>query len=115
MTPADAKDGAVVVMTTTADDSSAAALARALVEEGLAACVTRTAVRSVYRWGQDGAPPSIHDDAEVLLLIKTSRARLGDLERRVRELHAYECPEFVAVEPLHVEANYLAWLLAGCA
>lgn len=116
MTPSDAKAAAaaVVVMTTVADDASGAALARTLVEEGLAACVTRTAVRSVYRWGAQGAEPTIHDDSEVLLLVKTSRARLEALERRVRELHAYECPEFVAVDAVHVEANYLAWLLGNC-
>ena len=43
-------DGVIVVLTTTGDDESAARLARALVEERLAACVTRIGARSVYRW-----------------------------------------------------------------
>ncbi len=111
--------GAVLVLTTTADDASAAALSRTLVEERLAACVTRTAVRSVYRWepggeGAGGATP-VCEDAEVLLVVKTSAARAEDVERRILELHAYECPELVRVAPERVEPRYLAWLLSSCA
>lgn len=121
---------AVLVLTTTADDASARALSRTLVEERLAACVTRAAVRSVYRWepaaadaAADGrgagdaraAAMPVCEDDEVLLVVKTSRARVDDVERRILELHAYECPEVVRVVPEHVEPSYLAWLLSSCA
>lgn len=98
---------AVVVLTTTADDESARTLARSLVEERLAACVTRVPVRSTYRWER------ICEDEEVLLVIKTARERASELERRILELHPYECPEVVVLAPEHVEASYLAWLLAA--
>ena len=98
---------AVVVLTTTADDESARTLARSLVEERLAACVTRVPVRSTYRWEK------ICEDEEVLLVIKTARERASELERRVLELHPYECPELVVLTPEHVEASYLAWLIAA--
>jgi len=110
---------ALLLLTTTADDESARLLARTLVEEGLAACVTRHAVKSVYRWDSEaGAAGSreaaICEDDEVLLVIKSSRERQGALEARILALHSYECPELVAIEPDHVEAKYLAWLLAAC-
>lgn len=131
----EAAPNAVLVLTTTADDASARSLSRTLVEERLAACVTRTAVRSVYRWevggeaavGEPGRGADVGDsggaaasmpvceDDEVLLVIKTSVARVEEVERRILELHAYECPEVVRVVPEHVEPRYLAWLLSTCA
>jgi len=102
-------DGALLVMTTASSDEAAAALARALVEEGLAACVSRLPVVSVYRW-----QGRICEDGEVMLVVKTSRSRLADVERRIGELHDYACPEILAVAPEHVEARYLEWLLSSC-
>jgi len=116
--------GAIIVLTTIADDESALRMSRTLVEEGLAACVTRTAVRSVYRWqdpaGAQGSAQAadatgdcpVCDEAEVMLVIKSARACRERLEARILELHPYECPEIVVFEPQHVEARYLAWILA---
>jgi periplasmic divalent cation tolerance protein len=112
-------DGAVLVLTTTADDATASKLARALVEENLAACVTRSAVRSVYRWETGAEAPAragqqkLCEEEEVILLIKTSKSRAGEMEKRLLELHPYECPELVRFEPAHVGEKYLAWLLAS--
>lgn len=115
--------GAVLMLTTTADDEAARTLSLALVEEGLAACVTRSAVKSVFRWesGAEGAPVdsgrkrTVCEEAEVLLVIKTSRRRADEVEKRLLQLHPYECPEIVRVAPEHVEEKYLAWLVAACA
>jgi periplasmic divalent cation tolerance protein len=102
-------DGALLVMTTASGEDAASALARTLVEEGLAACVSRVPVVSVYRW-----QGRICEDGEVMLVVKTSRSRLADVESRIGELHDYECPEILAVAPEHVEARYLEWLLSSC-
>jgi periplasmic divalent cation tolerance protein len=64
-------------------------------------------VRSVYRWR--GA---VQSDSEVLLVIKTVRERFPALRARVRELHSYELPELVCVEPSGGEEEYLAWVVA---
>lgn len=112
----DAKGAAVLVLTSVGDDEAAGRLARLLVQENLAACVTRSAGKSVYRWeaGTERAPRdmALCEDDEVTLVIKTSRSRVPALEGRLREVHPYECPEFVVVEASHVEARYLAWLLS---
>jgi periplasmic divalent cation tolerance protein len=97
-----------IVLTTAANSEEAARLARILVEERLAACVTMAvAARSVYRWqGQ------IESADEFLLLIKTEAGCLAALEARLHELHSYQTPEFLV---LAVEAGsqaYLHWLSA---
>jgi periplasmic divalent cation tolerance protein len=99
-------DAAVVVLTTFPLTADAAGFARILVDERLAACVTVLGeVRAVYRWRGE-----ICEDAERQILIKTTAARLSALEARVRALHPYEVPEFLA---LPVEAGseaYLNWV-----
>jgi periplasmic divalent cation tolerance protein len=97
-----------IIALVTAPNAEAAALARTLVEEGLAACVNQLAVSSTYRW--KGA---IQVDDETLLVIKTTGDRAVALERRVQELHSYEVPEFIVVEPTAVADTYLDWLIQG--
>ncbi len=98
----------LLCLSTCPDAQTAGRIARALVEEKLAACVNRVpGVASIYRW--QGA---IHDDAEVLLLIKTTRERFEALRARLVELHPYAVPELVALDIADGHAPYLDWLRA---
>lgn len=91
---------------TAPDESSAQALADALLERRLAACVSRLpGVRSSYRW-----QGRIEQADEVLLLIKTTRERLPELREAVQALHPYEVPELLALEANEGLAAYLAWV-----
>jgi periplasmic divalent cation tolerance protein len=100
-----------VVLMTAPDQEVARSLAQALVREHLAACVNLLpGVTSVYHW--EGR---VSEDAEVLLLAKTTTLRLEALAARVAELHPYELPELVALAPEAVERGYLAWLSTSCA
>jgi periplasmic divalent cation tolerance protein len=100
----------LIAFSTAPDADSATAIARALVDEGLSACVQRVpGMASTYRW--QGA---VHEDAEVLLLIKTTRARLPAIEARLLELHPYELPELIAVEAAAGSNAYLDWVRASC-
>lgn len=99
----------IIAYCTCPDDASAADLAEALVERGLAACVSRLpGVISTYRWQGD-----ICNDNEVLLLIKTTSAGFPALEAAVLELHPYEVPELIGVPIEHGHQAYLAWLAAS--
>jgi periplasmic divalent cation tolerance protein len=99
-------DRVMVLFCTTPDETTAARIARTLVEERLAACATRIpGAVSIYRF--EGA---IHEDAEHLLVIKTVRRRVADLERRLVSLHPYDVPECVAVESASVAGPYAAWV-----
>lgn len=97
---------AVVVLVTAPSADVAAAIARAVVEERLAACGNvLPGVRSIYRW--EG---KVQDEPEVLLLLKTQRKRFPELRDRILALHPYEVPEVLA---LPVEAGsdaYLDWI-----
>ena len=100
----------VLVLTTVSDDASADLIARALVDEHLAACVNlHGPMASVYRW--KGA---VEREAERQLVIKTTRARLPALEARLAALHAYELPEFLVIPVEGGSAAYLEWV-AGAA
>lgn len=78
-----------------------------LVEKQLAACVNLIpAVESIYRW-----QGKIETDTEVLAVFKTSAAALPWFRTALAELHPYEVPEIVAIEPAEVADDYKAWLL----
>lgn len=97
---------ALIVFCTCGTIEDARRLARTLVEEGLAACVTTlSGVESIYRW--QGA---IESAAEWLLLIKSTQERYPDLERRIVELHTYDTPEILAVPASAGLDRYLEWL-----
>ena len=96
----------LVVFCTCPDEASAARIAHALVEERLAACVNRLpGVRSTYRWKD-----VVHEDSEVLLVVKTAEGRFEALRERVMALHPYELPELVAVKVAAGSAPYLRWV-----
>ncbi len=94
---------AMLVFTTLPNSDKAADLARALVEERLAACANLIpAIRSIYRW--EG---KLQDENEVLVLLKTRSENVERLKARILELHPYEVPEVLAVP---VESGYQAYL-----
>ncbi len=85
----------------------AEALATALVEAGVAACVNvLPKITSIYRWKGEVA----HDE-EALLMIKTTAARFEDLRREVLARHPYELPELIAVDIAAGHAPYLDWIV----
>ena len=96
----------VLILTTMPDDERADALARTLVDERLAACVNVHApMTSIYRW--KGA---VEREPERQLVIKTTRARMPELETRLRELHPYDLPELLVVAVDGGSAAYLEWV-----
>jgi periplasmic divalent cation tolerance protein len=100
-----AKDVLVVLVTCPPD--KAQAIAGALVEERVAACVNVVpSLSSVYRW--KGA---VHNDAEALLLVKTSKDRFEALKQAVLRHHPHELPEVIAIQVDRGHAPYLEWVI----
>lgn len=100
---------ALEVHITAPDHEQATAMARALVAEGLAACVNIVGgLRSIYKW--DG---QVHEDDEVLCLVKTRPELFGPLSDRVHALHPYKLPEILAFEVADGSPAYLDWLTAS--
>jgi periplasmic divalent cation tolerance protein len=99
-------DGVLVVLVTAPSVEKAAELGRALVGERLAACANVVpAIRSIYWW--EG---KVQDDAEALLVLKTTRSRFDALRDRALALHPYEVPEVLALPVEAGSAAYLAWI-----
>lgn len=97
---------ALIVYCSCPDAASADAIASALVDGRLAACVTALpGARSTYRW-----QGRIEQADEILLLIKTAPDRLAALTERIRAMHPYELPEILAVEAVGGLAPYLQWI-----
>ena len=106
MTQVAGQTAALLVLSTFPDVDTAARIARAVVDERLAACANLLpAVRSIYRW-QD----AVCDEAEVLAVIKTTADRYAALAARIAELHPYQVPEVIAVALADGHPPYLAWL-----
>ena len=104
-------DQVILALTTCPDEASAQALATALVQERLATCVNRVGgLRSTYIW--DGR---LQDDAEILLIMKTTAAQLGELQARLQALHPYELPELLAIAVAGGNERYLEWVRMGVA
>ncbi|HEX4308688.1 MAG TPA: divalent-cation tolerance protein CutA [Acidobacteriaceae bacterium] len=96
-----------LILTTAPSHREAERIARALVDDRLAACVSILPdLTSVYRWKGD-----VESAAEILLLIKSTAGNLDRLEEALRRLHSYEVPEFLVLTPESSSKPYLDWLI----
>jgi periplasmic divalent cation tolerance protein len=97
----------IFVITTLPDQESAAALANALVDERLAACVNvLPSCKSIYRW-----KGKIENATEVTLLIKTRTDLYAYVQRYITAHHPYELPEVVALPVQAGLPAYLSWVV----
>ena len=104
-------DQVILALTTCPDEASAQAVATALVQEHLATCVNRIGgVASTYFWDA-----RLQEEAEILLIIKTTRGRLDELRTRLNALHPYELPELLAIQVVGGNERYLDWVRKGVA
>ncbi len=93
-----------LVQTTVTDRQQADRLAQMLVEQRLAACVQSLPIAGTYRW-----QGKIEQNNEILLLIKTTAARVAALCEVLDQEHPYEVPEIVTMDIEDVSGPYAAW------
>ena len=99
-------DDVLLAIVSCPDAETANRLATTLVQEGLVACVNQLPeVTSVYRW--EGR---LQTETEILLLAKTTRARLASVTNRVHALHPYELPEVIALPVCGGSQRYVDWV-----
>lgn len=89
----EAEDSLVLALTTEASLERAEALARALLERGLVACVSLTPIVSHYRWQGE-----LQRGEEVQLVLKTHPSRLRAVYETVMALHSYDIPEWITLQ-----------------
>ncbi len=95
----------LLVLTTVATRADADALARAMVEQRLAACAQISAIDSVYWW--QGA---VQAEGEFRVLFKTTAERYPALEAALRASHPYELPAIVALPVAQALPEFADWV-----
>lgn len=98
--------GYLLILTTVPSEEVAAEIARKLVEERLAACVTFSSPCQSFYWWEG----KITQDQEFMLFIKTKESLYPELEKRLKELHPYSVPEILAFAVTRGSESYLNWL-----
>ena len=94
-----------VVVLCTAPPGGSEKIARALVEEKLAACVNVSPVRSYFSWQS-----KLSVEGEELMIIKTEGRLFDQVKSRVKELHSYELPEIIVIPISQGDEGYLRWI-----
>lgn len=99
-----------IVLVTAPGLKTARQLAKAALTARLIACANLVPkIESHYRW-----QGKLERSAEVLMVMKTTKARLSALGKLIMTLHPYDTPEIVVVEIAGGARKYLAWLDASC-
>ena len=94
------------VLTAAGSEAEAAALADALLDRRLAACVQVVGpIRSRYRWRGE-----VESAEEWLLLVKTTAAAVDEAMAEIGRRHSYETPEVTATPIVAGSAGYLGWI-----
>ncbi|MGQ9864769.1 MAG: divalent-cation tolerance protein CutA [Pseudanabaenaceae cyanobacterium] len=97
-----------VVFTTLPDPTTAQAIARTLVQEHLAACAQMLPpMTTIYVWENQ-----LQEEAETLLLLKTTADTYPALAQRLQALHPYTTPQILAIAAQAVHPPYAQWLQA---
>lgn len=81
-------------------------LSAGILERRLAACANLVPGMESHYWWEG----KICQENEILIILKTTEARLAELETHVLEAHPYDTPEFVAWPLTTGSEKYLAWL-----
>jgi periplasmic divalent cation tolerance protein len=95
-----------LVLVTAPDLKTARKLAQAALQDHLAACVNIIPRFESHYWWQG----KLEKGNEVLLLIKTTKAKLAALEKTILANHPYDTPEFLATPLSQGNERYCAWL-----
>lgn len=95
-----------LVLVTAPDLKTARALAKSALNAKLVACANLVPRLESHYWWQG----KLESSAEVLIVFKTTRAKLAALEKLVVAEHPYDTPEFIALPLAAGNAKYLAWL-----
>ena len=96
----------IQVVTTTETEADARAIAVALVERRLAACVQiHGPISSTYRWKGE-----VTTAQEWQCAAKTQAALYGRVEEAIKGLHPYDLPEILAVPMVAASQDYCRWI-----
>lgn len=95
-----------LIITSFSDKEAALIVIRSLIQEQLIACGTLLPqAYSIYHW--EG---KIEETQEAIVFLKTTVTCLEKCTQRLKELHPYEVPEIIVLDPCAIEPSYLKWV-----
>ena len=100
----------VMIYVPCGSDEEAVRICQSLLDERLIACGNIYESRSIYRWNGETT-----DEREFILVCKTMADRADDAERRVLQLHSYDVPCVLRIEPGHANRAYADWVASEVA
>jgi periplasmic divalent cation tolerance protein len=98
----------LLVVTSVGSRDEADRMARALVEQRLAACAQISAIDSYYVWAD-----ALHHDGEFRVLFKVAASAYDQAERAIRAVHSYDLPAIHAIPIARAHAPYAEWVVAN--
>lgn len=96
----------VVVLVTAPDLNVARRLAQSSLRARLVACANLIPRIESHYWWQG----KLEKGAEVLIVFKTTRARLAEFEKHILAEHPYDTPEFVVLPLAGGAKKYVEWV-----
>ncbi len=97
---------AVLVLVTAPNLDTSRALAKAALEARLVACANLVPKIESHYWWQG----KLESSAEVLIIFKTTKAKLKALEKLIVANHPYDTPEFLVLPIIKGNKRYLDWV-----
>lgn len=99
-----------IVLVTAPDLKTARALAKGALRAKLIACANLVPKIESHYWWQG----RVESGAEVLMIMKTLRAKLAALEKLILAKHPYDTAEFLVLPLKAGSQKYLDWMVASC-
>ena len=94
------------VVVTTCESKDASGIVQQLLQERLVGCGNIIdGVKSMYWWKGE-----IQQDSESLIVMETPDDICSAVLHRLAEIHPYEVPKIMALEPTDVSEAYQNWL-----
>ena len=94
----------LVIITTESSKTNAVRMAKLLIKEKLAACVSIKQILSVYEWDDD-----IQETKEFEITIKSNLESKDSLIDFVNKNSTYDVPQII-YKKYHAEMKYYAWI-----
>ncbi len=96
----------LIIFITASSKEEARKIANGLVSKRLVACVNIVLnIESIFTW-----KGKLEVAKEVLLIAKTKAGLFSKVEKAVKKLHSYECPEVIAFPITKGNKDYLKWV-----
>jgi len=97
----------VLIYTTFATLDDAREAGGRLVDAKVAACVNiLPGMVSIFEWKGERS-----EESEVAAIVKTRSGLLDRAMQMLKDIHPYETPAVIALEPLRVDADFESWIL----